>query len=193
MNRKGIREIETELRKLEREETKLIGDMKKAAKENNSATAKVLAKSLVRLRQNKTRMQESVAQLTGVNAGMKTQQIMHTSATAVASSATAMGKVSAAMDPSKIAGQMQEFAKQNAKMDMASEMMDDAMEDMFEVDEGEADDLVNQVLDEIGVDAVTGAAKAPSHKASTSVQQQQQESDDVKDEEIEAMLAQLRS
>lgn len=50
-----------------------------------------------------------------------------------------------------------------------------------------------QVLDEIGVDAVTGAAKAPSHKASTSVQQQQQESDDVKDEEIEAMLAQLRS
>lgn len=42
--------------------------------------------------------------------------------------------------------QMQEFSKQNAKMDMASEMMDDAMEDMFEVDEGEADDLVNQVL-----------------------------------------------
>jgi hypothetical protein len=40
---------------------------------------------------------------------------------------------------------MQEFSKQNAKMDMASEMMDDAMEDMFEVDEGEADDLVNQV------------------------------------------------
>ena len=31
-------------------------------------------------------------------------------------------------------------------MDMASELMDDAMEDMFEVDEGEADDLVNQVL-----------------------------------------------
>lgn len=68
-------EIETELRKLEREETKLIGDMKKAAKENNSATTKVLAKSLVRLRQNKARMQESVAQLTGVNAGMKTQQV----------------------------------------------------------------------------------------------------------------------
>jgi hypothetical protein len=68
-------EIETELRKLEREEAKLILDVKKAAKENNSATAKVLAKNLVRLRQNKARMQESVAQLTGVNAGMKTQQV----------------------------------------------------------------------------------------------------------------------
>ena len=71
----GYPEIETELRKLEREEAKLIGDMKKAAKENNGATAKVLAKNLVRLRKNKTRMQESVAQLTGVNAGMKTQQV----------------------------------------------------------------------------------------------------------------------
>ena len=69
-------EIEGELRKLEREEAKLIGDMKKAAKENNSATTKVLAKNLVRLRKNKTRMQESVAQLTGVNAGMKTQQVV---------------------------------------------------------------------------------------------------------------------
>jgi chromosome segregation ATPase len=66
-------EIEGELRKLEREETKLISDLKKAAKESPS-TAKVLAKQLVRLRQNKTRMQESVAQLTGVNAGLKSQQ-----------------------------------------------------------------------------------------------------------------------
>jgi hypothetical protein len=41
--------------------------------------------------------------------------------------------------------QMHEFSKQNAKMEMTAEMMDDAMEDMFEVDEGEADDLVNQV------------------------------------------------
>lgn len=49
-----------------------------------------------------------------------------------------------------------------------------------------------QVLDEIGIDAVTGAVTAPSHKASTSAQQQE-DAADVKDEDIEAMLAQLRS
>ena len=48
-----------------------------------------------------------------------------------------------------------------------------------------------QVLDEIGIDAVTGAVSAPSHKASSSVKQQEQ--DDVKDEDLETMLAQLRS
>jgi hypothetical protein len=53
--------------------------------------------------------------------------------------------------------------------------------------------MLLQVLDEVGIDAVTGAAKVPSHKASTSVSQQQHEADDVKDEEIQALLAQLRS
>jgi predicted extracellular nuclease len=71
-------------------------------------------------------------------------QIAHTSAQAMASSAGAMGKVSAAMDPVKVAQTAQEFAKQHAKMDMASDVMDDAIDGMFE-DEGEADDLVNQV------------------------------------------------
>lgn len=69
---------------------------------------------------------------------------MHTSMTAVASSAEAMGRVSAAMDPAKVAHTAQEFAKQNARMEMAGDVMDDAMEDMFEVGEDEADDLVNQ-------------------------------------------------
>lgn len=67
-------EIEAELRKLDREETKLISDMKQAAK-NSPATAKVLAKQLVRLRQNRQRMQGSAAQITGMNAGLKTQQV----------------------------------------------------------------------------------------------------------------------
>lgn len=67
-------EIEAELRKLDREEAKLISDMKQAAK-NSPATAKVLARQLVRLRQNRQRMQGSAAQITGMNAGLKTQQV----------------------------------------------------------------------------------------------------------------------
>eukprot|EP00892_Ulva_mutabilis_P005852 jgi/Ulvmu1/3639/UM017_0052.1 len=193
-NRKGVREIETELRKLDREETKLISDMKQAAK-TNPATAKVLAKQLVRLRQNRQRMQGSAAQITGINAGLKTQQIMHTSMTAVAASAEAMGKVSTAMDPAKVAHTAQEFAKQNARMEMAGGLMDDAMEDMFEVGEDEADDLVNQVLDEVGIDAVSGAVSAPKHRVAGKQAAPAAAAADsgAKDAELEAMLAQLRS
>ena len=46
-----------------------------------------------------------------------------------------------------------EFEKENDIMDQRQEMMDDAIDDGIGVeDEDESEDVVNQVLDEIGVD-----------------------------------------
>src|ERR1700755_350212 len=46
-----------------------------------------------------------------------------------------------------------EFERENDIMDQRQEMMDDAIDDMTGVeDEDESEDVVNQVLDEIGVD-----------------------------------------
>ena len=49
---------------------------------------------------------------------------------------------------------MMEFEKQNEKMEMMSEVMGDAIDDVLEGDEEETetDELVSQVLDEIGID-----------------------------------------
>lgn len=47
----------------------------------------------------------------------------------------------------------QEFEKENDIMDQRQEMMDDAIDDATGVeDEEESEDVVNQVLDEIGID-----------------------------------------
>lgn len=51
---------------LQREEQKLITDIKKAAKQNNTQAMKVLAKSLVRLRGQMNQLRASEAQLRGV-------------------------------------------------------------------------------------------------------------------------------
>jgi charged multivesicular body protein 2B len=51
---------------LKREEAKLIGEIKAAAKANNQPATRVLAKSLVRLRGQMATLQGSVAQLKGV-------------------------------------------------------------------------------------------------------------------------------
>ena len=40
---------------------------------------------------------------------------------------------------------LQEFQKQNAKMEMGAEMMDDTMEGMFDGGQEEADEVVDQV------------------------------------------------
>ncbi len=74
-----------------------------------------------------------------------------TATTAVAQSmdtaAKAMAAVGKANNPAEIQRIMQQFQRENAKMDMAGEMMDDALDSAFDTDEmeDETDDVMNQV------------------------------------------------
>lgn len=60
---------------------------------------------------------------------------------------SAIQSVGAATDPQKIQKSMMEFAKENEKMGMAQEMMDDAIDSAMDTEEteGEADEVMNQV------------------------------------------------
>jgi division protein CdvB (Snf7/Vps24/ESCRT-III family) len=80
------------VRNLEREEAKLVQQIKIAAKRGPEA-ATPLAKQLVKLRQQKTRLQGQTANLKGLNTAMRTQAAMHKTAQAMGASAAAMGKV----------------------------------------------------------------------------------------------------
>jgi len=55
-----------------------------------------------------------------------------------------------------------EFEKENDIMDQRQEMMDDAIDDATMEDEGAEDEVVQQVLDEIGVDLGQAMADAPT-------------------------------
>lgn len=63
-------DVDREVIALKREEEKLIRDIKAAAKTNNTAAMRVLAKSLVRIRSQITKMQGSSAQLRGVSTNL---------------------------------------------------------------------------------------------------------------------------
>lgn len=58
---------------------------------------------------------------------------------------------------------MMEFEKQSEMMDFKQEMMDDVMNDVLagEDEEERTEEMVNQVLDEIGISASTQMASAP--------------------------------
>ena len=63
-----------------------------------------------------------------------------------------MTKLNADMNPQAMAKIMKEFAKESAKMEMQSEMMTDQMEMLGDPDaEGQAEDVYNQILGEIGM------------------------------------------
>lgn len=189
VSRKGAREIETEIRKLDREEKLLVIQLKREAKARPES-ARATAKQLINLRKSRARLQGSAAQLSTLGTHMKQQEVMHTAMGAVGKSATAMNAVNAAMDPAKVTTTAQEFAKQSARADMASEAMDGALEGMFEVDEDEADALVDNVLDELGIEAAAAAPAAPTARIGAPARVAPDA--EVSDAEVDAMLAQLR-
>ena len=64
----GAPDLERELLSIDREEKKLIVEIKAAARNGNEKGAKLLARSLVRLRGQRTKVLASAAQLRGVRA-----------------------------------------------------------------------------------------------------------------------------
>merc|ERR1719453_495744 len=80
----------------------------------------------------------------------------------MASAAGVMGKMNAHMNPAAVAQTMHEFDKQSQLMAAKEEMIDDAM-DALDGDWGDEDDeVLAQVMDEIGFEQTANMQSAPS-------------------------------
>ncbi|CAE5956475.1 unnamed protein product [Arabidopsis arenosa] len=162
----ATRGIEKEIGSLQSEEKKLVLEIKRTAKTGNEGATKILARQLIRLRQQIANLQGSRAQMRGIATHTQAMHA-HTSVAAGMQGATkAMAAMSKNMDPAKQAKVMREFQKQSAQMDMTTEMMSDAIDDALDNDEAEdeTEDLTNQVLDEIGIDIASQLSSAPKGK-----------------------------
>lgn len=73
---------------------------------------------------------------------------------AMTSATKSLASMNKVMNPQQLGKTMQEFGKESAKMDMTEEMMNDALDDILNEsgDEEEGESIVQQVLDEIGID-----------------------------------------
>mmetsp|Transcript_6560 Transcript_6560/g.10376 ORF Transcript_6560/g.10376 Transcript_6560/m.10376 type:complete len:161 (+) Transcript_6560:614-1096(+) len=134
------------------------------------AAAKTLGKQLVRNREHTQRMQVTKGHMKGIANQMTVAASQQTMIGAMANAGKVMGKVNESMDPAQMAKMMGEFEKQNEMMDTKQEMMDDALDGLFDDDEieEEADNVTQQVLDELGLDLsaklATPSAQAPGIK-----------------------------
>ncbi|KAL7555642.1 hypothetical protein ACA910_018316 [Epithemia clementina (nom. ined.)] len=153
MINRAIRELDREKAGLEREEKRLTIEIKKAAKENQMSSVKVMAKDLVRTRQYITKFIEMRSHLQGVSLKLQTVKSHQAMAEAMQSTAVAMKKMNKAINVPTIAKMMAEFEKENARTEMMQEAMGDAIDDaLAEEDTAEEEErIVGQVLDEIGI------------------------------------------
>lgn len=73
---------------------------------------------------------------------------------AMTTATQSLSSMNKTMNPEQLNRTMQEFGKATAKMEMTEEMMNDALDDILNEsgDEEEGESIVQQVLDEIGID-----------------------------------------
>ncbi|CAB9518025.1 body protein 2a [Seminavis robusta] len=153
MINRAVRELDREKQGLEREEQRLTMEIKKAARANQMASVKIMAKDLVRTRQYIAKFIEMRSHLQGTALKLQTVKSHQAMAEAMSSTAQAMYKMNKVVNVSSITKMMAEFEKENAKTEMMQEIMGDAIDDAMQDDnaEEEEDRIVGQVLDEIGI------------------------------------------
>ncbi|PIA30239.1 hypothetical protein AQUCO_05700149v1 [Aquilegia coerulea] len=159
----ATRGIEREIASLQLEEKKLVAEIKKTAKTGNEAATKILARQLVRLRQQITNLQGSRAQIRGVATHTQAMYASTAISSGMKGATKAMVAMNKEMAPAKQMKVMKEFQKQSSQMDMTLEMLSESIDETLDKDEAEeeTEELTNQVLDEIGVDIASQLSSAP--------------------------------
>jgi len=187
---RSIREMDRECLKLQTTEKKLIIEIKKCAKESQQmAIIQIKAKDLVRTRGMITKFYTMKSQMQSVSLRLQSVKSTQAMQEAMKGAAKAMHKMNAQTDLSAMNKIMQEFERENDIMTAKQEDMDEALDDMFQVDgeEGKIDDVVSEVLAEIGIDTKGQMAPAAGGRVAA------QTGPEVAEEDLEARLNNLKT
>lgn len=196
--RSNQRDLDREIRELERQEKQTILELKsraKSAANSNDVALKTLAKQLVSIREQRSKLQSTKAQLgaMGMHATVQASQIA--AVAAIGSVTQGMAQANAVMDIKQTTKIMAQFQRENEKMTVKEEMMDDVLADIFDSEgvEEEADQVTNQVLAELGVelDQQMVGLNAPANQLAATGQRT--EEDAVLDEVLPDLKARLNA
>ena len=188
------RELDREIRELDRQEKQITLELKQRAKQAsspNDTTLKTLAKQLVQVRQQRSKLHGAKAQVgaMGMHATVTASQIAAVSA--IGSVTDGMKMANKVMDTKQTTKIMAEFQRENERMQVKEEMMDDVLMDVFDSEgvEEEADQVTNQVLAELGVelDSQMVGLNAPTAKP------QGEELNQAEQEALDDVLPDLRA
>ena len=165
----GQRDLDREIRELDRQEQQVKQELKQRAKKassQNDPTLKVLAKQLVQVRQQRDKLFTARSQVGAMGMHATTMASQVAAVSAIGTVTGSLKVANSQMDMKETMKIMNQFQMENEKMAAKEELMDDVLADAFDTDEieEEADALTSQVLAELGVemDAKMVGLSAPS-------------------------------
>lgn len=149
---------------MEQQEKKVIADIKKMAKMGQMDAVKIMAKDLIRTRRYVKKFMLMRANIQAVSLKLTALKSTDAMAQAMKGVTKAMVKMNQQLKLPEIQRIMMEFEKQSEIMDMKEEMMSDAVDDALgdDDDEEESEAIVQQVLDELGLQLTDDLATLPT-------------------------------
>ncbi|KAE8154953.1 Snf7-domain-containing protein [Aspergillus avenaceus] len=158
------RELDRERVKLENQEKKLVQDIKKSAKNGQVGACKIQAKDLVRTRRYIQKFYQMRTQLQAISLRIQTVRSNEQMMQSMKGATMLLGSMNRQMNLPALQRIAMEFERENDIMDQRQEMMDDAIDEAtgMEGEEEEGEDIVKEVLDEIGVDLSQSLGETPS-------------------------------
>ena len=164
------REINKHCRSMERENNRslssekgIISEIKKHAMKNDIHMAKLKAKELIRARNFRKRLcitQQGLASLGQQLAILETSQ---RSQEVLEKTTRILQALNNKMDLGATYKMLMEFEKQSTTLDEKQEILNESMDNMFEIDESEVDSTLGSVFEELGVD-LKNNLKGPMRK-----------------------------
>lgn len=187
-----IRDLDRERVKLERQEKQIIADIKKMAQQGEISAVRVMAKDLVRTRRYVKKFIMMKANIQAISLKITTLKSQGAMSKAMKGVTKAMGSMNKQMNMPQLQKIMMDFEKEADMMDMKEDMMNDIVDDVMgaDEDEEETDQLVNQVLDELGLSLSDQLGDVPT--ASGSLPAGKEKAKSNADDELQARLDNLR-
>jgi len=150
--KRAVRDIDRERTKLQNQEKQLIVDIRKMATQGQINAARIMAKDLVRTRNHITHFYTLKSHLQAVSLRIQTLQSTQAMAESMKGAARAMSVMNRQMNLPAMQRILMNFEMESERMNMKEELMEGAIDDIFEEDEEEkdTDDILNQILDDIG-------------------------------------------
>ena len=201
---RNIRELDRERMGVEANIKNQMNEMKKMAKEGQEDLVKLMAKDIVRMRGQVSKYYTARYQLSNVSSQMQTMKSQQALAKSMGTVTRCLSSLNRQFNMPATQKMMMEYERQSEMMNFKQEMMGDIMDDVMsaEGEEDKTDEMVNKVLDEVGISFASSMINAPKGsipsspiKESTNGNSinQGEEEDASADNDLQARLNSLRA
>lgn len=182
---RSMRQIEREMKKLEREEKKIMAEMKKMGQKGQVQGAKQMAKEVVRIRTQTSKMNQFCGHLKAISLKLSSVSTLNEMSEAMANATKAMCLVSNKLDSAKLANLHKDMAMADGKLEMKQEMLNSVLEDIGEDmdDPIESEKVYQDILKEVGLETKNLMPEVNSNKI--------EKQENVEKESIDDMLKSL--